>query len=154
MRRSGIARRGLGAARQTGRPLEAVGNGAQPDLLDAVLALVVGDLARSWTGRRWTRGRVPATVPSTNRRVRRVDMQAARAERRAEPAAQRRIAELPEDYRVVGVERRHLWCTSPGADHSHPAGRPRDRGHAQARQRFARGRLTDQEGDASWHESS
>jgi hypothetical protein len=40
-------------------------------------------------------------------------MQAARAERRAEPAAERRIAELPEDYRVVGVERRAPLVRKP-----------------------------------------
>ena len=62
--RSRIARRGLGAARQTGRPLEAVGNEAQSDRLDAVLALVVGDLARSWADRRRTRGLVPGTGQS------------------------------------------------------------------------------------------
>lgn len=55
MHRSGVARRELGAVRQAGRPLTAVGNGPQPDRLDAVLALVVGDLARSWTKRRRTR---------------------------------------------------------------------------------------------------
>ena len=55
MHPSGVARRELGAVRQAGRPLTAVGNGPQPDRLDAVLALVVGDLARSWTKRRRTR---------------------------------------------------------------------------------------------------
>ena len=61
MHRSGIAHRGiahraLGAARETGRPLAAVGNGAQPDRLDVALTPLAGDLARAWTKRRRTRG--------------------------------------------------------------------------------------------------
>jgi hypothetical protein len=44
-----ITSRALQGAYETGRPPEAVGNGAQPDRLGAVLALVVGELARTWT---------------------------------------------------------------------------------------------------------
>jgi len=50
--RSGIARSAFQGPRETGRPLEAVGTGAEPDRLEAVVALVVGELARSWTRQR------------------------------------------------------------------------------------------------------
>jgi hypothetical protein len=53
---SGIAHRALQDAHETGRPLEAVGKGAEPDTLGAVLALVVGDLARTWTKQKRKRG--------------------------------------------------------------------------------------------------
>jgi hypothetical protein len=52
---SGIATRGLQAAGQAVRPLEAVDSRAVADRLGTVLALVVGDLARSW--RKQTRPR-------------------------------------------------------------------------------------------------
>lgn len=48
MDRSAIAGRSFQGARQAGRPLEAVGGETKPDRLDAVLALVVGDLVRIW----------------------------------------------------------------------------------------------------------
>ena len=51
-----IARRALQGARETGRPLDAVGNGAEPDRLGAVLDMAVRDLARIWTQQRRTRG--------------------------------------------------------------------------------------------------
>jgi hypothetical protein len=54
--RSAIAGRSFQGACQAGRPLEAVGNGTKPDRLDAVLALVVGDLARIWTEQKRKRG--------------------------------------------------------------------------------------------------
>ena len=63
MKRSGIATRGLGGPLETARPLAAVGNGAKPDRLGAVLALVVGDLARPWTKRRRQNGHL--TAPTT-----------------------------------------------------------------------------------------
>jgi hypothetical protein len=56
MPRSGIARRASRGARETGRPPESVGSGAEPDRSSAVLALVVGDLARTWTKQRRKRG--------------------------------------------------------------------------------------------------
>jgi hypothetical protein len=56
-----IAPRALQGACESGRPLEAVGNGAEPDRLGAVLALVVGELARTWTKQRSKRG---ATLPN------------------------------------------------------------------------------------------
>jgi hypothetical protein len=46
---SGSAGRALGDARGISRPLEALGNGEEPDRLGTVLALVVGELARPWT---------------------------------------------------------------------------------------------------------
>jgi hypothetical protein len=45
---SGIASRGRRGVSGARRPLEAVGDGGQPDRLGAVLALVVTDLARTW----------------------------------------------------------------------------------------------------------
>jgi hypothetical protein len=53
---SAIAGRSFRGACQAGRPLEAVGNGTKPDRLDAVLALVVRDLARIWTEQKRKRG--------------------------------------------------------------------------------------------------
>ena len=53
---SGVGDRVLQGAYGTGRPLEAVGNGAEPDTLGAVLALVVADLACTWTKQKGTRG--------------------------------------------------------------------------------------------------
>ena len=53
---SGITHRALQGAHETGRPLEAVGNGAEPDTLGAVLTLVVVDLARAWTKQKRKRG--------------------------------------------------------------------------------------------------
>jgi hypothetical protein len=41
---------------ESGRPLEAAGNGAELDCLGAVLTLVVGDLARTSTNQRSKRG--------------------------------------------------------------------------------------------------
>jgi hypothetical protein len=54
--RSGIPRRAFQVARETSRSVEAVGNGPQPDRAGAVLALVVGDLARTWRKQRRERG--------------------------------------------------------------------------------------------------
>ena len=101
--RSGIARRGLGAARQIGRPLEAVGNGAKPDRLDAVLALVVGDLARSWTKRSRTRG--PSSPNAAE--VKRTSEESRDGGRRAQPAAERRL--LGTDSGAPGRSR--AWRT-------------------------------------------
>src|SRR6476660_4356317 len=53
--RSGIAHRAWQAAREPGWP-EAVGHGLQPDRSGAVLALVAGDLARTWRKQRRNRG--------------------------------------------------------------------------------------------------
>jgi hypothetical protein len=50
--RSGIAHRAFQDARETGRPSESLGHPAEPDRLDAVLALLVSDLARTWTKQR------------------------------------------------------------------------------------------------------
>jgi hypothetical protein len=61
MQGSGIATRALQRARETGRPLEAVGNGGQPDRLGAVLAMVVADLARTWIKQRPKQGSTLAT---------------------------------------------------------------------------------------------
>jgi hypothetical protein len=58
---SGIATRGLQAAGQPVRPLEAVDNRAVPDRLGTVLALVVGDLTRSWRQQTRTRRSTIAT---------------------------------------------------------------------------------------------
>jgi hypothetical protein len=46
--RSGIAYRAVQGVRETGRPLEAVGNVAEPGRLGTVLALIAGGLARTW----------------------------------------------------------------------------------------------------------
>src|SRR2546423_15673049 len=54
--RSGIPLRAFQGARETGRSLDAVGNGGQPDRPGAVLALVAGDLARTWRKQRRKRG--------------------------------------------------------------------------------------------------
>jgi hypothetical protein len=67
--RSGIARRALEGARERSRPLEAFGNGARPDRSDDVLALVVRDLARTWTKRDASEDRAPAMVRRSNPRV-------------------------------------------------------------------------------------
>ena len=88
MHRSGFARRAFQGAREAGRPVEALGNQAQPEGLDAVLALVVGDLARTWTKRRRMRA--------------------------------------PSSRKMEIAERSHQLR----AAHSHPAGRPADRGQA------------------------
>src|SRR5947208_16569243 len=56
MHGSGIARRALGDARQTRRPVEAVRNAAEPDRLGAVLDMAVRELARTWSQQRPTRG--------------------------------------------------------------------------------------------------
>ena len=56
MQGSRIARRGLQGAFGTGRPREAVGIGADADRSGAALALVVHDLARTWTKQRRKRG--------------------------------------------------------------------------------------------------
>ena len=55
MHGSEIAHRALQASCEPGRP-EAVGNGPQPDRLGEVLALVAGDLARTWRKQRRKRG--------------------------------------------------------------------------------------------------
>src|SRR5437764_1049596 len=101
VRRSGKARRGLGAARQTGRPPEAVGNGAKPDRSDAVLALVVGDLARISRKQRRKRGpssRNGGVLQTTSRGEQMETVELSRQQ-------SARMADLPEDYRVVGAER-------------------------------------------------
>ena len=59
---SGIAHRALQGAHETGRSLEADGNGAEPDGLGIVLERVVGDLARTWTKQK--RKRAP-TLPNS-----------------------------------------------------------------------------------------
>jgi hypothetical protein len=66
VQRSGIARRALQGRSHTGRPFEAVGEGAEPDGFGAVLALVVGELARVWM--KQTRKRGP-TLTTANRAV-------------------------------------------------------------------------------------
>ena len=53
---SRIAGRAARGAGPTDPPLEVVGNGAEPDRLGAVLTLIVGDLARTWTKQRGKRG--------------------------------------------------------------------------------------------------
>jgi len=122
---SATARHAPGAARETGRPLEAVGNGAKPDRLGAVLALVVGDLARPWAKQRRTRGLIPGTGQRPSEPARRAEM--GTGELGQQQSA--RMAELREDYRVVGVERRAPLARRPtGQIISHPAGRPPDRG--------------------------
>ncbi len=71
-----------------------------------------------------------------------------------------RMAELPEDYRVVGVERRAPLARRPtGQIISHaPTGRPPDRGHDRGPRRrpatVSPVTTTDQRGDASWQDSS
>jgi hypothetical protein len=70
-----------------------------------------------------------------------------------------RVAELPEDYRVVGVERRAPLVRKPTGQiiRIQQDGRltaATIAGQGQVGQRFAREQLTDREGDASWHESS
>ncbi len=82
---SATARHAPGAARETGRPLEAVGNGAKPDRLGAVLALVVGDLARPWAKQRRTRG----LVPGNGAEPQRTSAESRDGNRRAQPAAER-----------------------------------------------------------------
>jgi hypothetical protein len=56
MHGSGLARCGLGDARQTRRPFEPVRNGEKPDRLASVLDIVVRELARTWKRQRRTRG--------------------------------------------------------------------------------------------------
>jgi len=66
---SGVAGRALGDPRGISRPLEALGNGEQPDRLGAVLALAVGELARPWTKQKRRREpssrRGPALQPTS-----------------------------------------------------------------------------------------
>jgi hypothetical protein len=68
------------------------------------------------------------------------------------------MAELPEDYRIVGVERRAPLVRKPAGqiiriqqDGSLIA--PTSAGQAPGDHRFARERRTDQGGNAPWHES-
>jgi hypothetical protein len=49
---SPITSRASQGAHKTGRPPEAVGNGAEHDRLGTVFALIVGDLARTWAKQR------------------------------------------------------------------------------------------------------
>ena len=49
MQESGLAPHALLAAGQSGRPLQAAGDRAEPDPLGTVLPLVLGDLVRTWT---------------------------------------------------------------------------------------------------------
>jgi hypothetical protein len=68
--------------------------------LDAVLALVVGDLARFWAKRIRTRGPSSANAAELQR--------TSEESREAVELSQQQsacMAELPEDYPVVGVER-------------------------------------------------
>jgi hypothetical protein len=58
---SAITSRASQGAYETGRPLEAVGNGAELKRMDLVLALVVADLARAWAKQR--RKRKAITTP-------------------------------------------------------------------------------------------
>jgi hypothetical protein len=69
-----------------------------------------------------------------------------------------RMAELPEDYRVVGVERRAPLVRKPTGQiiRIQQDGRliaATTAGQAPGEHRFARERRTDQGGNASWHES-
>jgi hypothetical protein len=110
VRRSGIAPRAFQGARETGQPLEAVGTGAQPDCLGGAPALVGGDLARAWTKRRRRRGPSSRKGPVLQRT--KEDQQMETVELSQQQSA--RLAELPEDDRVVGVERRTLAaCQRP-----------------------------------------
>jgi hypothetical protein len=105
----GIAHRASHGGYETGRPLEAVGNGAQADRLGAVLALVVADLTRTWAKQKRKRGPTlpnaavlqPTIKESTWKAVELSQQQSAR------------MAKLPEDYRVVGVERRAPLVRKP-----------------------------------------
>jgi hypothetical protein len=63
MHRSRVVSRGLHGAFDTGRPSEPVGIGVDADRSGAVIALVVRDLARTWTKQKRKRGpalRTPA----------------------------------------------------------------------------------------------
>jgi len=61
VQRSGVGHRALQGTCEPRWPLEAVGTGPEPDRLDAVLALIVNDLARIWTKQRRKRGPTLAT---------------------------------------------------------------------------------------------
>lgn len=68
------------------------------------------------------------------------------------------MAELPEDYRVVGVEGRAPLVRKPAGQIIRIQQDARliaatTAGEAQGDHRFARERRTDQGGNASWHES-
>ena len=67
MQGSRVARRALHGAFHTGRPRERVGTGADADRASAVLALVVRDLARTWTKQRRTKEPTLTTVASAMR---------------------------------------------------------------------------------------
>jgi hypothetical protein len=58
---SAITNRALQGAYKTGHPLEAIGSVAQPERLGVVLALVVGELTRTWTKQRRKREATPTT---------------------------------------------------------------------------------------------
>jgi hypothetical protein len=62
---SGIASCAAQGACETGRPPQAVCNGADPGRLGVVLALVAAELARSWTNQRRKRGATLATPISS-----------------------------------------------------------------------------------------
>jgi hypothetical protein len=64
MQGSRVARRAVQGALQTRRPSQAVGIGADADRLGAVLALVVGDLARPWAMQRRKRAPTLRTAAS------------------------------------------------------------------------------------------
>jgi hypothetical protein len=96
MQGSRIARRGLQGAFGTGRPREAVGIGADADRSGAVIARVVHDLARTWTKQRRKRGPKLTTPASA---VLQPTLELSRQQ-------SARSAELPEDYRVVGMDDR------------------------------------------------
>jgi hypothetical protein len=147
---SGIARRALGGARETGRPLQAVGNEADPDRLGAVLALVLGDLAR-----------VGSRDRSEDRRSQRCSAPTSESGEHMETVElsqqqSARMAELPEDYRVVGVERNAPLVRKPTGQII----RIQQNGRLSAVTIAARRKLakastvSDWRGDASWHESS
>jgi hypothetical protein len=104
--RSGITRRASGSTRERSSPLEALGNGAEPDRLGAVLAVVVGDLLAPGRSTDASEHRAPAIVQGSNQR--------GGADWTLELGQQQsaRTAE-PEDHRAVGVERSALPVRKP-----------------------------------------
>jgi hypothetical protein len=150
---SEIAHRALQASCEPVRP-EAVGNWTKPDRLDAVLALVVGDLARSWTRRIRTRG--PSSASAAEAPTSEFGVEIGTVELSQQQSA--RMAGLPEDYRVVGVERRTPLVRKPTGQIIRIQQNGRMTAATIAARRklaaAARRRTANYEGDASWHESS
>jgi hypothetical protein len=106
---SGIARPSFASRpRQVGR-LKTVAKRAELDRLGAVLALVVGDLARTWTKQQRKQGPT-LTAPLTHSGF--------------QPTSERSTMETVGPGSTAGAAgaRAHL------SDHSHPAQRPPDRG--------------------------